>query len=59
MFLMKKCWDCNKENRPTVKEIANCLLEYRFYEKKEEIIKSDKIQRIINTILDHSIKVAY
>ena len=54
--LMKKCWDHNPENRPTAKEIFDCLLEYlssvATEEKKEiislaeakrqEIIKSDK-----------------
>jgi hypothetical protein len=26
--LMKRCWDHDPENRPTVEEIDNCLFEY-------------------------------
>ncbi len=47
--LMKKCWDHNPENRPTAKEIFDCLDEYSGSEiielaetKRQEIIKSDK-----------------
>src|SRR5437660_4263990 len=40
--LMKKCWDHNPENRPTAREIWDCLEEYYWYddetEKKKEII---------------------
>jgi serine/threonine protein kinase len=52
--LMKKCWDHNPENRPTAREIFDCLWEYRrtgrkkekiielAETKRQEIIKSDK-----------------
>src|SRR5436853_304803 len=50
--LMKKCWDLNPENRPTAKEIRECIDKYRTplgYEiiklaesKRKEIIKSQK-----------------
>ena len=53
--LMKRCWDRNPENRPTVQEIHDCLGEYypnpieenqeiiKLAEsKRQEIIKSDK-----------------
>ena len=68
---MKGCWDHNPENRPTAHEIMNCLCEYHysFEEEKEiiklaeakrqEIIKSCQIQRIMNIILNHFIQVAY
>ena len=55
--LMKKCWDSNPENRPTTKEIRECLGKYLFFfngrraeekiielaeSKRQEIIKSEK-----------------
>ena len=54
--LMKKCWDHSPENRPTAREIEDCLHGYRTYystkerkeiislaeAKRQEIIKSDK-----------------
>jgi serine/threonine protein kinase len=52
--LMKKCWDHNPDNRPTAKEISDCLWGYRYLTeekkmiielaeaKRQEIIKSDK-----------------
>ena len=53
---MKKCWDNNPENRPSAKEIYDCLNEYSWgfitkereeiielaETKRQEIIKSDK-----------------
>src|SRR5947208_11898019 len=46
--LMKKCWDHNPENRPTAKEIHDCLHEYvqiKITEKKEEVIKLAEVKR--------------
>ena len=48
--LMKRCWDHNPENRPTAKEINDCLCEYypnynKITEEKEEIIKSAEAKR--------------
>src|SRR5947207_14552686 len=40
--LMKRCWDHNPKNRPTVKEIWNGLEEYK---KKQEIINSSEAKR--------------
>ena len=54
--LMKKCWDPKPENRPTAKEICECLEKYNFFpipeecrkilelaeSKRQEIIKSEK-----------------
>ena len=48
--LMKRCWDHNPENRPTAREIWDCLWEYYYNKeiissaeaKRQEIIKSDK-----------------
>ena len=54
--LMKKCWDHSPENRPTAKEIFDCLYKYWSSDmteeqkeiissaeaKRQEIIKSDK-----------------
>ena len=50
--LMKKCWDFEPKNRPTAKEIRECIDKYRTplgYEiiklaesKRKEIIKSQK-----------------
>ena len=54
--LMKRCWDHNPENRPTAREIRDCLGEYDWDEvteenkeiielveaKRQEIIKTDK-----------------
>jgi len=43
---MKRCWDHNPENRPTAKEIKDCLGEYYWYNKeKNEIIRLAEIQR--------------
>ena len=54
---MKKCWDHNPENRPTAREIYDCLEKYRLSKditeenreilesaetKRQEIIKSDE-----------------
>src|SRR6266511_3483374 len=51
--LMKKCWDHNPENRPTAKEIRDCLYKYVFNVPKEKqvIIKlaEAKRQEIINS----------
>src|SRR2546429_698742 len=46
----KKCWDHNPENRPTAKEIFDCLYVYSYYnssrtEEKEEIIKLAEVKR--------------
>ena len=46
--LMKKCWDHSPENRPTAKEIYDCLLEYWKHdmtEEKKEIIESAEAKR--------------
>src|SRR5947199_29968 len=45
--LMKKCWDHNPENRPTAREILDCLREYERYIKIEEkeVIKSAETKR--------------
>ena len=46
--LMKKCWDHNPENRPTAREIYDCLRKYEQYggiEEKREIIKSAEAKR--------------
>ena len=45
--LMKRCWDHNPENRPTAKEIYDCLLEYCYIatEEKKEIIKLAESKR--------------
>jgi serine/threonine protein kinase len=61
--LMKMCWDRNPENRPTAKEIKDCLRRYYYGEKKEniklaeskrqEIIKSDKFLLDINNYKHH------
>ena len=50
--LMKRCWDHNPENRPSAKEIEDCLYQYYYGQKKviiksaeakqQEIIKSDE-----------------
>ena len=52
--LMKKCWDHNPENRPTAKEIFDCLYEHKYYnatEENREFIKlaEAKRQEIINS----------
>src|SRR5947208_1899100 len=41
--LMKRCWDHNPENRPTAREIEDCLREY--YHEKGEIIESAEAKR--------------
>ena len=43
--LMKKCWDNDPENRPTVGEIKECLREYAFPNREKEIIKSAEAKR--------------
>ena len=48
--LMKKCWDHNPENRPTAREIHDCLREYHHWnhvmtEEIEEVIKSAEVKR--------------
>ena len=45
--LMKKCWDHNPENRPTAKEICDCLEEYAWGNDKEknEIIELAEAKR--------------
>src|SRR5438874_6657316 len=45
--LMKRCWDHNPENRPTAKEIKNCLEEYYWNnnKEKEETIKLAETKR--------------
>jgi serine/threonine protein kinase len=46
--LMKKCWDHSPENRPTAKEIKDCLNEYYnwlFSEENEEIFKLAEAKR--------------
>src|SRR5436305_333826 len=52
--LMKKCWDHDPENRPTAKEIVDCLYEYNFNvsTEKRETIKLAEIERqkIINSV---------
>src|SRR5438270_528761 len=44
---MKRCWDHNPENRPTSKEIHDCLDEYyyRSTEEKKEIIKLAEVKK--------------
>ena len=41
--LMERCWDHDPENRPTAKEIYDCICEY--FEEKEEIISSAEAKR--------------
>ena len=52
--LMKRCWDHKPENRPTAKEIYDCLKEYYYNltEEKKDIIKSaeTKRQEIISSV---------
>ena len=48
--LMKRCWDHNPENRPTAKEINDCLGKYNLgiiytIEEKKEIIKLAESKR--------------
>src|SRR6184192_3447000 len=46
--LIKKCWDHNPENRPTAKEIVDCLELYygvNITEEKKEIIESAEVKR--------------
>src|SRR5207302_1667500 len=45
--LMEKCWDHNPENRPTAKEINDCIDEYYFKstEENDEIIELAEIKR--------------
>ena len=45
--LMKRCWDHKPENRPTAKEIYDCLKEYYYNltEEKKDIIKSAETKR--------------
>src|SRR5205807_7524963 len=40
--LMKRCWDHNPENRPTAKEIYNCLWEYYEDYNKGDITEENK-----------------
>ena len=54
--LMKKCWDHNPENRPTAKEIRDCLNEFGPYgnkisNQKQESLELAEIKRqmIINS----------
>src|SRR5947208_10995870 len=52
--LMKRCWDHKPENRPTAKEIYNCLSKYDTHnitKEKQEIINLAEIKRqeIINS----------
>src|SRR5437764_9356109 len=50
--LMKKCWDSNSENRPTAKEIRECLKKYNYEGSKERKIlelAESKRQEIIKT----------
>ena len=65
--LMKRCWDHNPENRPTAKEIFDCLGEYRYHKatsekkeiielaesKRQKIIKSDKFLLDIKNYKHH------
>src|SRR5437660_551071 len=46
--LMKRCWDNNPENRPTAREIYDCLWEHYMgnrTEEKEKIIKLAEAKR--------------
>src|SRR5438552_4308083 len=46
--LMKKCWDHSPENRPTVREIYDCLQKYYgdyIAEENKEIISSAEAKR--------------
>ena len=44
--LMKKCWDHNPENRPTAREIFDCLVEYYIINgEKREVIESAEAKR--------------
>ena len=52
--LMKRCWNHNPENRPTAREIKDCLWEYYgsdATEEKKEILKlaEAKRQKIIKS----------
>ena len=47
---MKRCWDHDPENRPTAKEIQDCLWGYCYEKEKKEIIESEaKRQEIIKS----------
>ena len=72
---MKRCWDHDPENRPTAKEIKDCLGGYSYgpieekkkssnWQKPKDKKSSNQkstcwIQRIINTVQNHSIQVVY
>ena len=45
--LMKRCWDHNPENRPTAREINDCLCEYLsdMTEEKKEIVELAETKR--------------
>jgi len=46
--LMKKCWDHYPENRPTAREINDCLREYNYFsqtKEKKEIIRLAEAKR--------------
>src|SRR5437016_1781030 len=47
--LMKRCWDHNPENRPTAKEIQDCLKEHDPFTKGVIGLAESKRQGIINS----------
>ena len=48
--LMKRCWDHNPENRPTAKEIYDCLRKYYLNITKESNEINDLVIQLVESI---------